>query len=676
MINSNPQMNILFSDNFMVVDCNPAALRFMGFETKEDMLAGFPERNKLRMPNFRLDGWASTALVERLVTAAKAGFKKFNIELLVCGVMRNLDVEFRKVPYKDSFVTMSYIYDMTEMREREMELIRVRDLNKLQLAKLNLMVKASKIGLWDMEIVQNDPVNPMNPFIYSNEFRYMLEYSNEIDFPDVIDSWINLLHPDDKERAVNDFKNHLFDKTGKTPYDIECRLSKKNGEYAYYRISGETIRDNDGNAIRVAGALVDITKTKNIILDTEMQRIKAEAASKAKSSFLSAMSHEIRTPMNAIIGMTAIARKAQDMEKMYDALKKIDGASRHLLGVINDVLDMSKIEADKFDLSITSFDFKKMLQKIADVISFRTDERRQKFHIGIGREFPAKLIGDDQRLSQVITNLLSNAAKFTPEDGTISLEAQLISEEDGVCRLLISVEDTGIGITDEQKARLFKPFEQAESDISRKFGGTGLGLAISKRIVELMDGEIWVESEPGKGSKFIFTVLLKRGSEDNIPFFPPVAVGMENEYSDVDNAMAQDEEIEYADNFANNTMLLAEDVEINREIVLALLKPTELNIVCVENGVQAVKMFESAPSKYDIILMDVQMPEMNGYEATRAIRALNTARAKSIPIIAITANVFREDIEKCIEAGMNDHIGKPLNLNEIMKKMRSYLGNL
>jgi len=676
---------------------------------------------------------------------------------------------------------------MTEMREREMELIRIRNLNELQLMKLNLMVKASKIGLWDMEIEKRDPLNPDNPFIYSDEFRYMLGYSDEADFPNTINSWIDLIHPEDKDSTIKAFTDHLSDKTGETPYDVEYRLLKKDGEYSYYRTSGEAIRDSDGKAIRIAGSLVDITETKNIILDSERQRIEAEAASRAKSSFLSTMSHEIRTPMNAIIGMTAIGNKAQDIDKVHDALNKIDGASRHLLGVINDILDMSKIEAGKFDLSPISFDFEKLLQKIADVINFRVDERRQKFYVHIENGIPTTLIGDDQRLSQVITNLLSNAVKFTPEEGTIRLDAQMLSEEDGICRIQISVEDTGIGITDDQKKHLFKKFEQAEAGTSRKFGGTGLGLAISKRIVELMDGEIWIESEPGKGSKFIFIVSLKRGSDERIPLlpngvnwqnmriflvdddpavrdfftelagewgigctvaasgeeaaeklkqdsdynicfidwnlpgmnggelarqiqtqiadkllviicssldrymieeeahltgidkylqkplFPSMLVDLVNECIGIENAMKQEEKIDYIDNFEKNTILLAEDVDINREIVLSLLEPTKLKIECAENGKQAVEMFEAAPEKYDMIFMDVQMPEMDGHEATRKIRSLDLPRAKSVPIIAMTANVFREDIEKCLDAGMDDHTGKPLDFNNVLEKLRTYL---
>jgi len=675
-------------------------------------------------------------------------------------------------------------------RELKIALEKTEDVleqNKLQITKLDMAILASKVGLWEMEIVKDDPVNPNNVFMWSDELRHMLGYKDENDFPNILSSWSDLLHPNDRENALSALVAHLLDTTGETPYDLEYRLLKKDGEYSYFHAAGETVRDKNGSLVRVVGTLVDITATKNIILDSERHRIQAEAASKAKSNFLSTMSHEIRTPMNAIIGMTAIGKLTNDILKKDDALKKIEGASKHLLGIINDVLDMSKIEADKFELSPVSFDFEKMLQKIADVINLRVDERRQKFFIRIDKDVPHTLIGDDQRLSQVITNLLSNAVKFTPEEGTIRLDSQLISEENGICRLQISVEDTGIGISDEQKERLFNSFEQAEASTTRKYGGTGLGLAITKRIVELMDGEIWVESEPGKGSKFIFTFLMRRcievkrhlldesinwgnirifvvddepeirefftvvsenlkisctvaasGEEaaamlkqdDNYniyfidwklpgmngiefardiqtksdgnsivtifssvdwnviedeaksagvdkflpkPLFPSVIVDVINTCINTRNDAGAAGIAVHADDLASYTILLVDDVEINREIVLSLLDPTGLNVDCAENGVQALKMFENSPDKYDMIFMDIQMPEMDGYEATRRIRALGTTQAKAVPIIAMTANVFREDIEKSLEVGMNGHIGKPIDFDEVMKELRQYL---
>ena len=663
----------------------------------------------------------------------------------------------------------------------------VLEQNELQITKLDMAIQASKVGLWEMEVVKYDPVNPNNVFIWSDELREMLGYENESDFPNILSSWSDLLHPEDKEKTLDAFAAHLLDTTGKTPYNVEYRLLKKDGEYSYYHAAGVTVREKSGEPVRVVGTLVDITETKIIILDSERQRIQAEAANKAKSNFLSTMSHEIRTPMNAIIGMTAIGKLTNDARKKNDALNKIESASKHLLGIISDVLDMSKIEADKFELSPVSFDFEKMLQKIAEVINLRIDERRQKFFIQIDKDIPQTLIGDDQRLAQVITNLLSNASKFTPEEGVIRLDSRFISEENGVCRLQISVEDTGIGITDEQKARLFVSFEQAEATTTRRYGGTGLGLAIARRIVELMGGEIWVESEPGKGSKFIFTFLIKRGVEveryllndgvtwENIrifvvddevenrefftvvaedlgisctvaasgeeatgmlekndnydiyfidwmlpgmngielarhiqaratgnpivtifssvdwnvieeearaagivkflpkPLFPSVIVDVINTCINIIAEEGADDGLLHTDDFSGYRVLLADDVDINREILLSLLEPTGLNIDCVENGMQALKTFAKTPDKYNMVFMDIQMPEMDGYEATRQIRALGALQAKTVPIIAMTANVFREDIEKSLEAGMNGHIGKPIDISEVMKVMRQYL---
>ena len=788
MFESNPHINVLFDSSFRVIDCNLGGVSFMGFETKEALLAGFIKRMTESMPAFQADGQASIPLAERLTTTTKEGYVKFETEANMRGMRKNLSVELKRIPYESDFAIVGYIFDMTDIHEREIKLASAQQKNELQLNKLNAVVKATKIGLWDVAIVNNDPTNPENIFSWSDEFRYMLGYTNEIDFPNTADSYYDRLHPDDLEKASTAIIKHLSDKTGKTPYDIEYRLMKKNGEYSYFRACGESIRDNEGNARYIAGAAMDITETKNILLDSERQRIAAEAANKAKSAFLSTMSHEIRTPMNAIIGMTAIGKLSWDINKKDDAFGKIDKASKHLLGIINDILDMSKIEAGRFELSSTSFEFEKMLQKVADVINIRVDQRRQKFYVNIGKDIPHTLIGDDQRLSQVLANILSNAVKFTPEEGSIHLDSELVSEEGGICRLQISVTDTGIGITDEQKERLFMSFEQAEAAATtRKYGGTGLGLAISKRIVKLMGGDIWVESEHGKGSKFTFTVLLKRGDmekkrlfdksvkwenihlfvvddepeireffqavaenlgiactvaasgeeaakllelnnnynlyfidwklpgmnggeltrqiqmkaaqkaivtifsssdwndiEDEAraagvdkflpkPLFPSVIVDAINNYIGVENAGEQDDQSEYDDDFSGRSILLAEDVEINREIVLALFEPTRVNIDCAENGAVAVRMFTASPDKYDMIFMDVQMPEMDGYEATRQIRALDAPRAKTIPIIAMTANVFSEDVEKCLAAGMNGHLGKPLDFNKVLNKLHVYL---
>ena len=552
------------------------------------------------------------------------------------------------------------------------------------------------------------------------------------------------------------------------------------------RITTTAISDEKTDeVIGLVGRIDDITEMVRLQQRLEVALSEAKEASLAKSSFLANMSHEIRTPINAVIGMTHIGHTSADIEKKDYAFEKIGNASTHLLGIINDILDVSKIEAGKFDLSPAEFSFESMLQRVVTINNYRVDEKNLVLKVHIDDTIPKYLFGDDQRLAQVITNFLSNAVKFTPEGGSINIDTELVEEKDNVCVIRIMVTDTGIGISPEQKSKLFNSFQQAETSTSRKYGGTGLGLAISKSIVEMMNGEVWVESRLGEGSTFGFTVQMNSldekkytipdwndvrilavdddvitleyfsgivskygavcdvatsgetalscveekgaydfyfidyrlpgidgmeltrglkarepapamgvvvmmsasggsGIEDSAtqagadrflskPIFPSAIVDIVNSYLGVSHEAVKSAQEGVDDKFEGYNILLAEDVDINREIVITLLEPTLLKIDCAEDGEMAVDMFGAAPDKYDMIFMDVQMPKMDGYEATRAIRALDTPRAKSVPIVAMTANVFREDIERCLESGMNSHVGKPLDFNEVMDKLRTFL---
>ena len=385
----------------------------------------------------------------------------------------------------------------------------------------------------------------------------------------------------------------------------------------------------------------------------------ALSAGRTKSDFLSVMSHEMRTPMNAILGMTTIAKKEEDNERKGNALAKVEEAAYHLLSIINDVLDMSKIEANKLELRHVEFDFRKLLQRAVSLASFRMDEKRHNLSIKVDESVPHFYSGDEQRLTQILINLLSNAAIYTQEEGEINLDVSLVSHENAVCELRVAVSDNGIGIAPENQQRVFEIFEREDNSATRVYSGTGLGLSITKRLVELMDGNISLESELGKGSCFTFTVKL--GHLEKLREDYPVSEGT--------TTTSSLESIK----FTGKRVLLAEDIEINREILIAQLDGKGLEIDIAQNGREAVEMIQANPGAYDLTFMDIQMPEMDGLEATRRIRSLPENSARDMPIIAVTANVFAEDVEKCFEAGMNEHIGKPLDMRILLEKLCKYL---
>ena len=566
--------------------------------------------------------------------------------------------------------------------------------------------------------------------------------------------------------------------------EIELPLIHKNGNVKIFSFLGMVI-DVKGELPQLATIGTDITD----LIDAKEV---AEAVSKAKTEFLARMSHEIRTPMNAIIGMTGIAQETDDPERKEYCLDKISSASNHLLGVINDILDMSKIEANKFDINTAEFNFEKMLMNITNLVNFRMEEKNHNFEINYDHSIPQFIIGDEQRISQVIVNLLSNSVKFTPDNGTISLDVDCVEKRNNDLRLKFTVSDTGIGVTPEQQNKLFSSFEQADGSISRRFGGTGLGLAISKRIVELMGGQIGIESELGVGTKVIFDVVVGRGilkdaigisqkvnwgnlrilavddssatreyflqlmtrlgincdvassgvdaldmievaaesgkpynfffidwmmpEVDDLELTATIKKRMPKEYviimisatnwSEVESkatalgidgyvskplfpsaivdcinsclGMEKDEDTQKDKDqdhfdFSKYHLLLVEDIEINREIVMTLLEETGVIIDIAENGVEALEKFDANGDKYDLVFMDIHMPIMDGHEATEKIRAGTKASAKQLPIIAMTANAFKEDIDRCKASGMNDHIAKPIDKTIMLEKMKLWL---
>ncbi|MDR1587970.1 MAG: response regulator, partial [Treponema sp.] len=383
-------------------------------------------------------------------------------------------------------------------------------------------------------------------------------------------------------------------------------------------------------------------------LNEQLTAAKEEAddSNRAKSEFLSNMSHEMRTPMNAIIGMTSIGKSVPGAEEKNYALKKIENASSHLLGVINDILDMSKIEANKLELSSLEFDFEKVLQKVVNVINFRIEEKKQIFHVDIDRDIPRRIVGDDQRLAQVITNLLSNAVKFTPEGGSIRLSARFLGGQDGRCTIQFEVSDTGIGISAEQRERLFSAFQQADPSTSRKFGGTGLGLAISKRIVEMMGGKIRVESDPGKGSTFFFTIQAGRGRAE-LKSLLNSGVKWENV-----RLLAVDDDPETLDFFKETTKNLC------------------LSCDTVSGAEDVVRLLEQK-RYYDIYFIDWKMPGMNGIELSRKIKEHQAGHSVVTMISSAEWSAIAADARA---AGVDRFLSKPLFPSDIADCVNECLG--
>jgi signal transduction histidine kinase/AmiR/NasT family two-component response regulator/HAMP domain-containing protein len=427
-------------------------------------------------------------------------------------------------------------------------------------------------------------------------------------------------------------------------YQPELRCHFK-GEASY-------LTGKDGRKIGYIITSTDVTEIMEQQEKLEQAVLEANLANEHKGNFLARMSHEIRTPMNAIIGMTGIVKKklsaeSYNLEEVLANIGQIETSSQHLLSLLNDILDISKIEAGKIELAREEMDLRKLAQTVASIIEPRCNEKNITFETCFDIPPDRSYQGDALRLRQVLINLLGNAVKFTPECGNISFNIVLKERADGKARIDFSVRDNGIGISENAIASLFTPFQQADSQISQKYGGTGLGLAISRSIVQLAGGDITVTSVLGEGSEFSFSLLL------------PESEAKESEDMHIEDV---------ADRLQGKRALLVDDVAINRIIAANLLETTGIEIDEAGDGGAAVKIFSESPENtYDIIYMDVQMPVMNGYDAAMAIRALDRRDAKTVPIVALTANAFKEDIDKAIASGMNSHLAKPMDPDRVME---------
>lgn len=478
----------------------------------------------------------------------------------------------------------------------------------------------------------------------SNQFFYNIGYGKD-EIPITIEEFVAGIHPDDIPIVMEQFSRYCKGEVDK--YEVEFRYKRKDGTWFWTNNLGYAIEYIDGEVTKVAGLTTDISHKKAIEKQLADAKVKAEVAAQVKSEFLANMSHEIRTPMHGIIGMSHLALETDLNKKQKNYIQKIEDSAKSLLGIINDILDFSKIEAGKLSLEKIEFNLCETIDDVINLIELKAQEKGLTLKVNyedcIGKTFK----GDSLRISQIFTNLLSNAVKFT-DKGEVSISITQTKEN----RYRFEVKDTGIGLTKEKQDKLFEPFSQADNSTTRKYGGTGLGLAISKQLVNMMNGDIWVESVYKEGSNFIFEIPLKE-------------IKKEKESKKTTINLQSD----YKDHLQGFKVLLAEDNEINQEILVDLLEKVDISVDIAVNGKEALDKYLADVHAYSMIFMDIQMPVMDGYECTRYIRE----KDKNIPIVALTANAMKEDIEKTNKALMNEHLNKPIDVELLYETIWKYL---
>lgn len=514
--------------------------------------------------------------------------------------------------------------DLSERIELQREL-------KVKNEQLELAQSISRLGSWSFDVSSGQ-------ISWSKEM-YNIFPESPSDGPPSFEKHKSTIHPEDVDYWQSIVNKCVEDGL---PYKMLFRTYKKEdvNSFVWVEARGEGTFKN-GKVIGLSGTCQDVTEEK-IILEN------LKKAEKTKAEFLANMSHEIRTPMNGIIGMLSLLEDTELSDEQREMLDVVSSSSKNLLSLLSDILDISKIEADKLDLSLGDFDVKKLLMNTKKLLSVKATENNTTLKLEIDDSINENFYGDELRINQIITNLLSNALKFT-HGGEVVLGVKCLRSYNNGADLQFFVEDNGVGISRENQSRIFQAFVQADSSITKRFGGSGLGLAISSKLAHLMGGEISFESEVGKGSKFFLNISLNYGIKEGI--------------SSKVQSFVKEEQSHY------DKILLVEDNPINQKVATMTLNKLGYSYEVANNGKDAIdRLKEMGVDQFSLILMDMQMPIMDGLSATKEIRALWPQ--SDIQIVAFTANAFESDRQDCINAGMNGHLSKPLEINKLLEILK------
>ncbi len=631
MLDASPFGALIWNEKFELVECNRAVAKNFGLEEAYEFMQNFTSL----IPKYQPSGvnsmeWMQKKLDEAFTVGAAETYwmgKTLDNVPIPC------HVNAVRTMYKGKKMIITYVKDLREVEENQRK---VQVAEKRTTAILNGVPLGINILTPNIEILDcNDESVHLSG--YGTKQNYLNNFANV--FP---------MKQPDGTLSYDLLKNKFSEVSQTGSSKFECLTIRASGELLPVDVT--LVRAHLENEELYISYAHDLRETKSMLHKVQLSKEAAEKSAQAKSEFLANMSHEIRTPMNGILGLLHILSGTQLDTLQRDYMEKALFSTNELLRIINDILDFSKIEAGKLEMEHTVFNIQDICSELHNLFEHSFEKKNLSFHINMGEHTSIALVGDPLRLKQVLLNLLSNAIKFTSV-GSISLNIETNLTESGHVQCQFAIKDTGIGLSQEQMGLLFSAFSQADTSVTRKYGGTGLGLAISKRIVEMMQGSIWVESQPDQGSTFIFTAVFPLASHEQAQgSLPPNAQGVE-------------------DSNCGGHILLVEDNQINQLIAEELLKSAGYTIDIANNGQEALDMLQQ--SSYDLVLMDIQMPIMDGLTASKAIRAQE--KFAHLPVIAMSAHAMTGDKEKSIAHGMNDHITKPISPSVLYSTLEHWL---